>query len=120
MVVAQIRLTAWLHRLSIQTVFWQDLVPDLNVDYNQLNIALAINYAGTGCGGFLFIPLAIKYGRRPVYLISTAIMAATCFWTARVGSVKSLYATNLISGLAGSTNETIVQMTVSERKIEGW
>ncbi|KAK5046105.1 hypothetical protein LTR84_008562 [Exophiala bonariae] len=39
-------------------------------------------------------------------------MAGVCFGTARIDSVKGLYATNLICGLAGSTNETIVQMTI--------
>ena len=80
--------------------------------YSQLNNALAVNYAGTASGCVFFIPFAIKYGRRPVYLISTLLMAAIAFWTARIQSVGELYATSLLVGLAGATNETIVQMTV--------
>lgn len=88
------------------------MIPDLKVDYSQLNNASAINYAGTGAGCIFFIPFAVKYGRRPVYLVSTAMMAAMSFWSARMTTVAELYITNLLAGLAGSTNETIVQMTV--------
>jgi MFS family permease len=104
-------------RLSIQYAFWQQMIPEFGLSFNQLNIATALNYAGLACGGVIFIPFAIKYGRRPVYLISTAVMAATAFWTARLQAVPELYITNLLSGLAGSTNETIVQMTVGQHPI---
>jgi MFS family permease len=97
---------------AIQTVFWQQLVPDLGVSYSQLNTSLALSYAGNAVGGVVFIPFAVKYGRRPVYLVSTGLMAAFTFWTARIQSVEELYATNFLSGLGGSTNETIVIMTV--------
>lgn len=96
----------------MQTVFWQQMIPDLEVDYKQLNNALAVNYTGTACGCLLFIPFSIKYGRRPVYLISIAVMTALAFWTSRITSVTELYITNLLCGLSGSTNETLVQMTV--------
>lgn len=85
----------------------------MGLDYSQLNNAISTNNAGLSMGCVLFIPLARKYGRRPVYVISTAIMAAMCFWTARMQSVAELYVTQLITGLAGAVNETIVQMTVS-------
>jgi MFS family permease len=99
-------------RLSVQTVFWQLQAPDLLVTFDQLTNALAINYAGTATGSIFFVPFAIKYGRRPVYLVSTAIMAGLAFWTAHMHSLTELYITSLLCGLAGSTNETIVQMTV--------
>jgi hypothetical protein len=39
-------------------------------------------------------------------------MLATAFWTARIESLAELYITNLLQGLAGATNETIVEITV--------
>lgn len=89
------------------------MIPDLQVGYAQLNNALAINYAGTATGCIFFIPFAIKYGRRPVYLVSTCLMAGVAFWSAKMQSVPELYITSLLCGLGGSTNEAIVQMTVS-------
>lgn len=65
-------------------------------------------------GCWLFIPVAKKFGRRPVYIASMALMTATIFWSAKIQTLSELYATNLLSGLAGATNEAIVQITISD------
>ncbi|KAG7122360.1 putative MFS-type transporter like protein [Verticillium longisporum] len=70
--------------------------------------------AGLAVGCLFFIPFAIKYGRRPVYLLSTLILAASSWWTSRVDSYAELIATSFITGLAGAINETAVQMTISD------
>ncbi|XRM47097.1 hypothetical protein ABZX51_010098 [Aspergillus tubingensis] len=68
--------------LSIQAIFWQLMVVDLDVTYAQLNRAMSVNFVGLAVGCVFFIPLAKKFGRRP--------------------------------GLAGATNESIVQITISD------
>lgn len=101
-----------IYSLSIQLLFWQQMISDMGVNYTQLNTATSVNNAGLSMGCILFIPFARRYGRRPVYVASTALMAAMAFWTARMQTVAELYVTQLITGLAGAVNETIVQMTV--------
>jgi MFS family permease len=98
--------------LSIQAIFWQLLVVDLHVTYTQLTRAMSVNFVGLAMGCVFFIPLARKFGRRPVYLISTALMLVTSFWSGEITTLRELYVTNLLQGLAGATNESIVQMTV--------
>lgn len=88
------------------------MVADMNVTYAQLNNAMSVNFVGLSVGCVLFIPLAKKFGRRPVYLVSTAIMMAASYWSAWMKSLPELYVTNLLHGLAGATNESIVQITV--------
>ena len=88
------------------------MVLDLNVTYSQLNQAMSVNFVGLATGCVLFIPPAKKFGRRPVYIVSTALMLATAFWTSRLESLAELYVANLLQGLAGATNETIVEITV--------
>ncbi|PKX89624.1 putative MFS transporter [Aspergillus novofumigatus IBT 16806] len=100
--------------LSIQVIFWQLIVSDMNVTYAQLNNAMSVNFVGLSVGCVLFIPLAKKLGRRPVYLVSTAIMMAASFRSAWMKSLPELYITNLLHGLAGATNESIVQITVAD------
>lgn len=39
-------------------------------------------------------------------------MLATAFWMAEMHSLTELYVANLLQGLAGATNESIVQITV--------
>lgn len=99
--------------LSIQTIFWQQMVVDMNVSYAQLSNAQSAQLAGLAMGCIFFIPFTIKYGRRSTYIISTALMAAVSWWTSRMNSYPELIATAVITGLSGAVNETAVQMTVS-------
>jgi MFS family permease len=90
------------------------MVSDMNVTYAQLNNAMSVNFVGLSVGCIFFIPLEKKLGRRPVYLVSTAIMMAASFWSAWMKSLPELYISNLLYGLAGATNESIVQITVCQ------
>jgi MFS family permease len=85
---------------------------DMPITYQELNISSAVNSVGTAVGCLLFIPLSIKYGRRSIYLGSFVVMLAMAIWTALARNKWDIYFTNLFFGMAGSTNETIVQMTV--------
>jgi MFS family permease len=88
------------------------MIVDLHVTYDQINQSMSVSFVGLAMGCVLFIPLAKKYGRRPVYIISTALMLATSFWTAKLESLTELYICNLLQGLAGATNEAIAEITV--------
>ncbi|KAI2792348.1 hypothetical protein POX_b02385 [Penicillium oxalicum] len=100
--------------VSVQAIFWQQMVVDLSVSYTQLNQAMSVLYVGLSVGCVIFIPLAKKFGRRPVYILSTALMLASSFWAARLNTLAELYAVNLLLGLSGATNETIAEMTISD------
>ncbi|KAJ5338232.1 hypothetical protein N7452_004960 [Penicillium brevicompactum] len=100
--------------LTVQAIFWQQMTIDLEVSYTELNRAMSVNFVGLATGCIFFIPFAKKYGRRPVYIISTALMLATTFWTARMHSLTELYITNLLQGLAGATNESIAEITIAD------
>ncbi|CAG8909428.1 unnamed protein product [Penicillium egyptiacum] len=86
---------------------------DLDVTYTELNKAMSVNFVGLKTGCILVIPFAKKYGRRPIYIVSTALMLTTSFWTSRMNSLTELYVTNLRQGLAGATNDSIAEITVS-------
>jgi MFS family permease len=73
---------------------------------------MSVNFVGLAMGCVFFIPFAKKFGRRPVYLVSTALMLVASFWAAEINSLTELYITNLLQGVAGATNEAIVQITV--------
>lgn len=88
------------------------MVVDLDVTYTQLNNANSVNFVGLSMGCVLFIPLARKFGRRPIYLVSTALMLVTSIWLGQMKSLSELYVANLLQGLAGATNESLVQITV--------
>ncbi|EKG15153.1 Major facilitator superfamily [Macrophomina phaseolina MS6] len=85
----------------------------MGLTFEQLNNAQSANLAGLAMGCVFFIPLTKKYGRRSTYVVSTAVMAAIAWWSTYMKTTAELFLTNLFFGLAGATNETIVQMTVS-------
>lgn len=89
------------------------MVVDLEVTYTELNRAMSVNFVGLATGCIFFIPFAKKYGRRPVYIVSTTLMLATAFWASKMHSLTELYLMNLLQGLAGATNESIAEITVS-------
>lgn len=68
---------------------------------------------GLAIGCVVFIPFALKFGRRPVYILTTAVCLLCSIWQAVMKGYVSYVASNLISGLAGAVSETLIQMTVS-------
>ena len=96
----------------VQTVFWQQMQVDMGVSTVELNHAQSANLAGLAVGCLVFIPPTVKYGRRPSYLLSIAVLAGATWWMSQMKTNAELIATAVISGLAGAINETAVQMTV--------
>jgi|SRR6478735_2313556 MFS family permease len=96
----------------MQTVFWPQMTVDLNLTFSELNAGLACNVAGLSIGCIFIVPFTKKYGRRSTYILSTAVLAGVSWWTSRMTGVAELLITNFIYGFAGSTNETIAEMTV--------
>ncbi len=88
------------------------MVAELDITYAQLVNSYALNLCGSSLGCIFFIPLAIKYGRRSIYVVSTGAMLALPLGSKKLTTAGDVYATNLLLGLAGAPNETIVQMTV--------
>ncbi|KAH0436662.1 major facilitator superfamily transporter [Colletotrichum camelliae] len=100
--------------MTMQMVFWQQMTVELDMTYDELNAGVSFNVVGLALGCLCFIPFTKKYGRRSTYIFSTAVMAATSWWSSRMHTVPEMYITNLLFGLAGSTNETIVEMTIAD------
>ncbi|KAF4873536.1 putative MFS-type transporter [Colletotrichum siamense] len=100
--------------MTMQMVFWQQMTVELGMTYNELNAGVSFNVVGLALGCLCIIPFTKKYGRRSTYIFSTAVMAATSWWSSRMRTVPEMYITNLLFGLAGSTNETIAEMTIAD------
>ncbi|RDL36768.1 uncharacterized protein BP5553_06120 [Venustampulla echinocandica] len=100
--------------LDIGPAAWQDYIDELDMSWAQLNATFASNTAGLAVGCIIFIPFTFKYGRRPVYIISTIVTLAMSIWQAKLNSFGEMVATQVISGLSGAVSETLVQMTVTD------
>lgn len=69
--------------------------------------------AALSVGCIIFIPIALRIGRRPVYVVTTLIMLASAIWQAKMTNLGDMIGTNVIMGIAGSVNEALFQVTVS-------
>jgi MFS family permease len=101
-------------QLDIGFTAWEAYEVELGFSVNLLNGAAATNYGGLAIGCIFFVPLVHKYGRRPMYLFSTALQLASCVWFAKTETRGDIIGSNLISGLGGAISETIVQITIAD------
>ncbi|PHH83084.1 hypothetical protein CDD82_3619 [Ophiocordyceps australis] len=100
--------------LNVQIIFWNQMLEDMDVTLKDLTNAQAIQLVGLALGCVFIIPFAQKYGRRTVYIISTAGVTIGTWWSANMKSSAEVYLTNLLLGLAGAANETAVQMSIRD------
>lgn len=100
--------------IDIATVVYGQVKDELGFSFQQLNQSFALSDAGIAVGGIFFIPFALCFGRRPVYLLSIAVLVGTTIWQARMQTLGDLYGFNLVCGLAGSVGEIICAMTIAD------
>lgn len=101
-------------QLDISFTAWGQVQAELGFSVDQLNGSTALGYAGLGIGSVAFIPLMHKYGRRPIYLLSSVLQLGACVWLALTTTLPDLWLGNLLAGLGGAVCETIVQVTISD------
>lgn len=101
-------------QLDIGFTAWAQYQDELGFGIDTLNGSAAANYAGLAVGCIFFLPLAHKYGRRPLYILSTVAQLAGAVWMARTENIADMYLSNVLSGLGGAISETIVQVTIAD------
>ncbi|KAL4894705.1 major facilitator superfamily domain-containing protein [Aspergillus ambiguus] len=100
--------------VDIGTVAWGPMNEELGISFENMNNSFAANLAGLGVCCIFAVPLAQKYGRRPVYLVSLLVQIAGSIWQAKVMSAWELIVSNVVTGIAGAVSEVMVQMTVND------
>jgi MFS family permease len=100
--------------LTLSVPLWTPMNEELGFTYAQLNDSYGASAVALCFGCILFVPFALRYGRRPVYLASTTMMLVTAIWSARIETLGDLMGSNVLMGLSGAVNETLFQMTVSD------
>lgn len=98
--------------LCVSVPLWQDFNEELGISYDMLNNGYATNMATLAVGCIIFIPVALRIGRRPIYIATALIMFATAVWQAKMQTVGDMVGTNAVMGIAGAVNEALFQVTV--------
>lgn len=70
--------------------------------------------AGIAVGSMIFNSLAVKYGKRPIYLATTLGLMASAFWGAEAKSFPSLVASRVLSGLCMAPMEALIPASIAD------
>jgi predicted MFS family arabinose efflux permease len=70
--------------------------------------------AAVAIGSLLFNSLAVKYGKRPVYLGTTVGLMVSCFWAAEAKSFASLVAARVVCGLCMAPMEALIPASIAD------
>jgi MFS family permease len=78
---------------------------------SSVNGALIMSIAG---GSIICNSLAVVYGKRPVYLITSVLLMVTSFWAAGSNSLASLTAARCIQGLSMAPMEALIPASIGD------
>ncbi|KAI1537139.1 ProP Permease of the major facilitator superfamily [Pyrenophora tritici-repentis] len=101
-------------QLQVGPTAWGPMMSQLHLSIDQLNQGNAMVATGLAVGCILFVPFVHKYGRRPLYVMSSAMQLASVIWQAKTNTYGDLMGASTISGLGGAVGEAIVQITIAD------
>jgi len=67
-----------------------------------------------GMGNLFWMPLIVKYGRRPNYVVSFCLYTATAAWAGAATSYQSALAARILMGFASGAAECLAPLTISD------
>ncbi|KAK7224814.1 hypothetical protein V2G26_012817 [Clonostachys chloroleuca] len=82
--------------------------------YNDLNSGTGYMFLFFGWGCILWQAIGIQYGKRPVYLLTTAGTLGVMLWQPHVRSNGEWIATKILQGIFGAPIESLAEITVSD------
>lgn len=93
------------------------LVPiaiDLNISLTQASYLLTLNLLFLGLGNLFWVPLALKIGKRPVWVMCAIIFFASSIWSAVANDFGSLLGARIVQGFGASAAEALGPTVVGD------
>lgn len=87
---------------------------DANVSLNNMNGGSGLNWLLLGFVNLLWIPIAMKIGRKFVYLASLIIMVCMYTWAAVFTGTAQWYGNCLLGGFGTSAYQALIQLTIMD------
>lgn len=67
-----------------------------------------------GMSNLIWMPLIVKFGRRPIYVISFVLYTACAAWAGGATSYGSELAARILMGAGAGASETLAPLTISD------
>ncbi|KAK5131150.1 hypothetical protein LTR08_001298 [Meristemomyces frigidus] len=91
---------------------WTTVSEDIGVTIQDMNAGSALNYLLLGFGNIFWIPLAMKLGRRIVFLTTTCFCLASAVWTGYIHGLASWMLTSILNGVGTSAYQAVIQLSI--------
>lgn len=91
-----------------------DVADTYNVTVPQVALTTGLYMMGLGIGSVIASPTAIAFGKRPVYLVASALFVISSVWCALSPNYASLVVARVFQGLAVSPVECLPSATIAE------
>lgn len=93
---------------------WGPLGDELGFSSATLTNTYAIGCATLAMGAPMLIPFALKYGSRPVYVISSVAQFLISIWAAKTMTAADWWGVNSLQCWIGALAEVLIQMTIAD------
>lgn len=80
----------------------------------NLNNSYASGAAALAVGCILFVPFSLRFGRRPVYNLTAAVIVGMAAWSAVMTTSAELFATQVLMTAVGVVNQTLFQISIAD------
>jgi MFS family permease len=87
---------------------------ETNITMGQLTAGTGYMFLFLGLGCLIFQPLALQYGKRPIYLFSMFATCLICVWAPYSKSNAEWIGSKILQGLFGAPIESLCEITVSD------
>lgn len=84
------------------------------ITLSQLNSGTGYMFLFFGLGGLIFQPLALQYGKRPVYLFSCLATTLIMLWSPYAKDNGQWIGAHILQGLLGSPIESLPENTIAD------
>nr|QFR37161.1 MFS transporter [Cyberlindnera americana] len=91
-----------------------NIADETDITLSQLNSGTGYMFLFFGLGCLVFQPLALQYGKRPIYLISTLATALICVWAPYSKSNGEWIGSKILQGFFGAPIESLCEISVSD------
>ncbi|RFU28631.1 hypothetical protein B7463_g7711, partial [Scytalidium lignicola] len=99
---------------AVQYSILVNIADDTGITVAQLNLGTGLMFLFLGWACLLWQPLALVYGRRGVYIISSFLCVFPVLWSAYSTSKGEWYAHRIILGIVASPIESLPEVTVPD------
>ncbi|EGD99090.1 MFS transporter [Trichophyton tonsurans CBS 112818] len=91
---------------------WTTVSREAEISLENMNGGSALNYLLLGLVNIFWVPIGMKLGRRPVFLITTTICMLTAVWLGYVHGTAQWMTNLAINGFGVAAYQAVIQLSV--------